>query len=174
MPDCAGPCMLDRCWWWSATFQVLCHGPGPMERFKIWLGHPYMVGIICPSPRWNRVKLFNMENIIKYNVIVSMVVTWLGWEESQPSLPCSAGSACQCRYRAQPRCLTSTYHLVARASVDDARQLQRLHDCFKPGWGRFFWGPSYLDDLQLKSCNFFSEIERKSPLLVINAFFSLQ
>ena len=102
-----------------------------------------------------------------------MVVTMLGWKESQPSFPCSAGSACQCRYRAQPRCLTSTYHLVARASVDDARQLQRLHDCFKSGWGRFFWGPSYLDQLQLKNRNFFSEIGRKSPLLITNTLFSL-
>ena len=39
--------------------------------------------------------------------------------------------------------------------------------------GRFFWGPGYLDQLQLKNCNFFSEIGRKSPLLITNTLFSL-
>ena len=29
--------------------------PGLAERFKNWLGHPYMVGIVCPLD-WNRVK----------------------------------------------------------------------------------------------------------------------
>ena len=54
---------------------VLICNLGPAERSKRWLGHQHMMGIICP--------LVGIESryLQKYD-----------WDESQPSLPYSAGS----------------------------------------------------------------------------------
>ena len=42
--------------------------PGPAERFKSWLGHPYMVGTIC-SPGWNRVKVVAKRWLVRVPIV---------------------------------------------------------------------------------------------------------